>query len=74
MLGFADVVLIIVAVFLITLVVVQNSKDNIQSAFSGEKSELFANQKERGVELFLSRATLITSILFIATAIWAMVS
>ena len=74
MLGFPDYLLIVIAVILITLVVVQSSKDDIQSAFSGEKSELFANQKERGVELFMSRATLIASILFIAVSIWAMIS
>ncbi|MFH5881779.1 MAG: preprotein translocase subunit SecG [Candidatus Izemoplasmataceae bacterium] len=74
MLGLADYLLIVIAVVLITLVVVQSSKDDIQSAFSGEKSELFANQKERGVELFMSRATLIASFLFIAVSIWAMIS
>ena len=72
MLVFKDILLIIASVILITLVVVQSSKDNIQSAFSGEKSELFANQKERGFELFLSRATLAASVFFIAVALWAM--
>ncbi len=68
-----DILLMIVAVFLITLVVIQSTKDNAANAFSGEKSELFSHQKERGIELFLSRATLTTSILFIAIAIWAMI-
>jgi len=71
--GFIDVLLLIVAIFLITLVVIQSSKDNAANAFSGEKSELFSNQKERGIELFLSRATLTMSILFIALAIIAMI-
>ena len=71
--GFIDVLLLIVAVFLITLVVIQSSKDNAANAFSGEKSELFSNQKERGIELFLSRATLTMSILFIALAIVEMI-
>ncbi len=70
---FVDVLLLLVAVFLITLVVIQSSKDNAANAFSGEKSELFSHQKERGIELFLSRATLTSSILFIAIAIWAMI-
>ncbi len=69
-----DVLLILVSVVLITLVVIQNSKDNAANAFSGEKSELFANQKERGFELFISRTTLATSALFIALSIWAMIS
>jgi preprotein translocase subunit SecG len=68
-----DIILLIVAVFLITLVVLQSSKDSVNNAFSGEKSELFNNQKQRGYELLLSRITLSTSILFIALAVVAMV-
>lgn len=71
---FRDILLIIASIILITLVVVQSSKDNIQSAFSGEKSELFANQKERGFELFLSRTTLASSVLFIVVALWVMIA
>jgi preprotein translocase subunit SecG len=69
-----DIVLLVVSLFLITLVVLQSSKDSIDSAFSGEKSELFNNQKQRGFELLLSRLTTATSALFIALAIWAIVS
>jgi preprotein translocase subunit SecG len=69
-----DIVLLVVSLFLITLVVLQSSKDSIDSAFSGEKSELFNNQKQRGFELMLSRLTTGTSALFIALAIWAIVS
>lgn len=68
-----DYILLVVALFLITLVVVQGSKDNINNAFSGEKSELFNNQKQRGYELILSRVTLGTSVLFILLAVAAMV-
>jgi len=68
-----DILLLISAVILITLVVIQTSKDNAANAFSGEKSELFSHQKERGFDLFLSRATLSASVLFIALAIWAMI-
>jgi preprotein translocase subunit SecG len=70
--SFVDVLLIIVSILLITLVVVQNSKDDAANAFSGEKSDLFANKKERGFELLLSRVTLSVSVLFILLAIWAM--
>ncbi len=68
-----DILLLIAAIFLITLVVIQSSKDNAANAFSGEKSELFSHSKERGFDLFLSRATLSASVLFIALAIWAMI-
>jgi preprotein translocase subunit SecG len=70
--GVIDVLLIIVSVLLITLVVIQNSKDDAANAFSGEKSDLFSNKKERGFELVLSRTTLTMSILFILLAIWSM--
>ena len=67
-----DIILLVVSLFLITLVVLQSSKDSIDSAFSGEKSELFNNQKQRGYELLLSRVTLATSLLFIGLSIYAM--
>ncbi len=70
--GFVDILLIIVSIVLVTLVVIQNSKDNAANAFSGEKSDLFSNKKERGFELILSRVTLATSVLFILISIWAM--
>ncbi len=69
-----DILLLIVALFLITLVVMQSSKDNINNAFSGEKSELFNNQKQRGFELILNRVTAGVSIVFIVLAVYAMVS
>ncbi len=72
--GIQHILLLIVAIMLITLVVAQSSKDNIQSAFSGEKSELFSNQKQRGFELFLTRTTAVVATLFIALAIWAMMA
>ncbi len=69
-----DIVLLTVALFLITLVVLQSSKDNINNAFSGEKSELFNNQKQRGFELIMSRITAGTSVVFILLSVYAMVS
>ncbi len=47
----------------------QESKDNINDAFSGQKTELFKNQKARGVELFFQRATAILAIAFIVLII-----
>lgn len=69
-----DIILLVVALFLITLVVLQSSKDNISNAFSGEKSELFNNQKQRGFELILTRVTAGTSVVFILLSVVAMVS
>jgi len=72
--GIQNYLLLIISVLLITLVVVQSSKDSIDNAFSGEKSELFNNQKQRGFELIMARTTMVTSALFIAVSIWAMIS
>ena len=72
--GIIDIALLVVALFLITLVVLQSSKDNINNAFSGEKSELFNNQKQRGFELIMSRVTAGTSIVFIVLSVFAMIS
>ncbi|PAT02180.1 preprotein translocase subunit SecG [Candidatus Izimaplasma bacterium ZiA1] len=72
--GIQNYLLLIISVLLITLVVVQSSKDSIDNAFSGEKSELFNNQKQRGFELIMARTTMVTSALFIAVSVWAMIS
>jgi len=69
-----DILLLIVALVLITLVVLQSSKDSIDNAFSGEKSELFNNQKQRGFDLVMSRTTAVTSTLFIVLSVIAMIS
>ena len=62
----ADYIVIVLAVLLIGAVLLQNSDEDAASAFSGEKSELFKNKKDRGFDLFLTRATLaITSLLII---------
>ena len=67
----ADILLLIISVVLISLVVLQGSKDDIAQAFSGEKSELFANKKERGFDLFMSRITYSTIALFLVVAFLA---
>jgi preprotein translocase subunit SecG len=60
-----DIVLIIVSVLLITVVLLQSDKsESASNILLGASSELFANRKERGFELFISRFTLILGILF----------
>lgn len=59
-----DGLLVFISLVLIALVMIQESKDDVKNTFSGEKSELFKNQKQRGPELFFARATLVTSIVF----------
>ena len=64
-----DIFVAIVAVLLITIVMMQGSKDDINDAFNGSKSELFKNQKSRGLEAVLQKATWVTGILFFVLAI-----
>jgi preprotein translocase subunit SecG len=64
-----DILLIIVSCCLITIIVLQESKEDANSAFTGEKSELFANKKERGFEVWVKRVTAGLSITFFVLAI-----
>ncbi len=60
-----DFIILIVAILLTAIVLMQQSKDDINDAFSGSKSELFKNQKSRGIELFLKVGTAVLAVLFI---------
>ncbi len=71
--GFLDWLLLIISVLLIALVMLQESKDDVKNTFSGEKSELFKNQKQRGPELFLNRMTMGMSVVFAVVTILALV-
>lgn len=60
-----EVVLIIISVLLITIVLLQSGKaESASNIIMGGNAELFAQRKERGSELFLSRMTLILGIIF----------
>lgn len=66
-----DILLIIVSCLLIVIIVLQESKEDATSAFTGEKSELFANKKERGIEVWISWITTGLSVAFFILAIVA---
>lgn len=60
-----DVVLLVVSVLLITIVLLQSGKaESAGNILMGGNEALFARRKERGSELFLSRATLVLGIIF----------
>ncbi len=69
----SDIVVLILGILIILFVAVQESQDNIQEAFSGEKSDLFKNQKARGLELFLMRSTFVLVALFVFFVILTLV-
>ena len=59
------VLLIIGCIALITVVLLQEGKSNgLSGAISGGAEQLFGKQKQRGVDLFLHRLTIILAILF----------
>lgn len=59
------VLLIIDCIALITVVLLQESKSNgLSGAISGGAEQLFGKQKQRGVDLFLHRLTIVLSIIF----------
>lgn len=60
------------SILLIALVMIQESKDDINNTLTGEKSDLFKNQKQRGAELVIARITLAVSIAFGLVAILAL--
>ena len=64
-----DYILLVLAIALIAVVMMQNSKDDINDAFNGSKSELFKNQKTRGIELVLQRATIVIALLFVVSVV-----
>ena len=64
------VAMVIISVALIILCLLQSGKsDDIVNALTGQSSNLFAEQKERGVDLVMSRMTMISSIAFFVIAI-----
>ena len=62
------VLLIIDCIALVTVVLLQEGKSNgLSGAISGGAEQLFGKQKQRGVDLFLHRLTIILAILFFCT-------
>ena len=59
------VLLIIDCIALITVVLLQESKSNgLSGVISGGAEQLFGKQKQRGVDLFLHRLTIVLAIIF----------
>ena len=60
-----NVVLIVISVMIIALVLLQGAKgEGASNIIAGGNDSLFANRKERGGELVISRVTLGLGILF----------
>lgn len=60
-----EIVLIIVSILLIAVVLLQSGKaESASQIIQGGNADLFANRKERGFELFITRVTYILGITF----------
>lgn len=60
-----EILLIIVSILLIAIVLLQSGKaESASNVISGGNNDLFANRKERGGELIITRATFVLGALF----------
>ena len=54
------IAMVVIAIVLVILCLLQSGKsDDIVNALTGQSSNLFAEQKERGIDLVMSRMTMI---------------
>lgn len=64
-----NILIIISAIVMITLIVLQPGKSQgLSGAISGGAEQLFGKKKARGLELVLHRGTIITAIIFFVLA------
>ncbi len=68
-----ETVLLVVSILLIIIVLLQGSKsDQGAQILSGAQSDLFANRKERGSELVITRITFVLGMLFFGICLVSM--
>lgn len=62
-----EIAVIIISILLIAIVLLQSGKaESASQIIQGGSSDLFAERKERGFELFITRVTYILGVLFFA--------
>ena len=60
-----EILVLIVSILLITIVLLQSGKaESASQIIQGGNSDLFSNRKERGIELFISRLTMLLGMAF----------
>ena len=59
-----ETAVLIVSILLIAIVLLQSGKAESANIIQGGGSELFQNRKERGIELFISRLTMLLGVTF----------
>ena len=64
------IAMVVIAIVLVILCLLHSGKsDDIVNALTGQSSNLFAEQKERGIDLVMSRMTMILGVAFFVIAI-----
>ena len=67
-----EIALLVISILLIIIVLLQSGKaESAGQIIQGGNSSLFANRKERGFELFISRLTMLLGIAYFALALFA---
>lgn len=67
-----ETALIIISILLIAIVLLQSNKaESASQIITGGNSDLFSKRKERGLELFISRLTLVLGLLFFGISLIA---
>ena len=64
-----DYLLLVISLALTLIIVLQNSKDDASSAFSGAKSEMAKQKQREGAEKVINQITTVLSIVFFVVAI-----
>ena len=66
-----EIALLIVSILLIIIVLLQSGKaESAGQIIQGGSSDLFANRKERGLELFISRVTMVLGVAFFVISLF----
>ena len=66
-----EVALLVISVLLIIIVLLQSGKaESAGQIIQGGNSDLFANRKERGFELFISRLTMLLGVAYFVLALF----
>jgi len=66
-----EIALLVVSILLIIIVLLQSGKaESAGQIIQGGNSDLFSNRKERGLELFISRLTMVLGVAFFALALF----
>jgi len=66
-----EIALFIASLLMIIIILLQDSKEDADTALTGQKSGLFKNQKVRGFDLVMMYVTLGISIVFVTFSVLA---